>query len=131
MRYFLMAMCFFGATNTLYADDRDRHLNHADGDRVEFKILREIRELQQMVADLRKDMIEIKRTLRRQRGEIISHNESWGCSVQPPFNEPAYYGVGRSMAEATREAIEKCSSHASSKNRKYCEASRVQCSEQR
>jgi len=124
-----MALGFLFMVNLAHADDRDWRHERGDVREVQHRILKEMRELRRMLEDMQKDIIDIKRMLHHRKDEMQSG--SWGCSVQPPFNEPAYYGVGYSQAMATKEALEKCTLNANPKNKKYCELNRVNCREQR
>jgi len=128
MRKILLMICLFFMLGVAQADDRDRDFR--GGHHLERKLLHEIRELKSMVLDMKKDIAELKHMLRHRRHSGYIQQGRWGCSVQPPWNEPAFFGVGNSKAMATREALEKCTAEVRPENRKYCEAIRVKCTEQ-
>lgn len=128
MRKILLMIGLFFMLGVAHADDRDRDFQR--GHHVDRKLLREVRELKQLVLEMKKDIDDLKRMLRHRRHNGYIQEGRWGCSVQPPWNEPAYFGIGMSKAMATQEALEKCSAGVNPDNRKYCVTSRVDCTEQ-
>jgi len=128
MRRILLLIGLFFMLGVAQADDRNRdfHREH----HLDRKLLQEIRELKIIVMEMKKDIAELRHMLRHRRNSGYIQEGRWGCSVQPPWNEPTYFGVGFSKAMATAEALEKCSVGAKLDNRKYCSEGRVTCSEQ-
>jgi len=133
MRIILIVICVFGLLGIAEADEGNRHRDYLygkDARKTDHRILHQLKEMKQMLVEMQKEIRELRHLLRHRDRRGASLEGSWGCSVQPPWNEPAFYGVGSSKAIAIQEALNRCSSGASSENRKYCTEGRASCNEQ-